>query len=68
MLLPSIFTLLAGVGVTAILFVANWFVWSLPQARHLRIDPKAIFLAGPPTHADVYRTEPSHAHGFKDVA
>ena len=68
MLLPSISMMLAGAGITAILFVANWLVWSLPQARSFRIDPKAIFLAGPPTDADLRATAASNHHGFKDVA
>ncbi|HVN91802.1 MAG TPA: hypothetical protein VMT61_18450 [Candidatus Binataceae bacterium] len=68
MLFPSISTLLAGVGLTAILFVANWLVWSLPRGRALRIDPKAVVLAGPPSHSDLYAAEAPNHHGFMDVA
>ena len=68
MLLPSISLLLAGVGIVAILFAANWFVWSLPRGRDLRFNPKAIFLAGPPTHSDLYASTEITDHGFKDVA
>jgi hypothetical protein len=60
--------LLAGVGITAILFVANWLVWSLPYGRDLRFDPKALFLSGPPSHSDLYATVENTRHGFKDVA
>ena len=67
MLLPSISLLLSGVGVTAILFVANWLVWSLPNTRNFRFDPRAIILTGPPTHADLYAARDDDG-GFKRVA
>jgi hypothetical protein len=68
MLLPSISMLLSGAGVTAILFVANWFIWNLPINRNFRVDPRAIVLTGPPTHADVYAARAADDSGFKHVA
>jgi hypothetical protein len=66
MLLPSISLLFSGVGVTTVLFAINWLIWG--NARNLRLNPKTIALAGPPSHADVYAAKPTEDDGFKHVA
>ena len=43
---PSMSILLSGTGITAILFVANWFVWRLSEMRNYRIGPSVIASPG----------------------
>jgi len=65
---PSISILLSGTGITALLFVANWFVWRLSEMRNLRFGPSAVASTSTSSASDSADAQELDHSGFKRVA
>jgi hypothetical protein len=65
---PSISILLSGTGITAILFVTNWFVWRLSEMRNFRLGRSAVGSTSNSVASGVVGAKELDDSGFKRVA